>query len=108
MKLLKIHACFFTAVSCMLPLAGCATRPEIVADPPQHIHQTPEVVPWEEEYARARPKSEVFQESSDMHGGEPFNGELENEDNSGGTAKIIADIIAFPFRGIGWLFEQVL
>jgi hypothetical protein len=108
MRLLKINTLLVLFMLCMLSLAACATRPEIVADPPQHVHQAPEAVPWEEEYARARPKPDVFDESADIHSGEPFNGEIEREDEKGGTLETIADIIAFPFRGIGWLFGQVL
>jgi hypothetical protein len=87
--------------------AACASRPDIVADPPQHTHKLPEAVPWEEDYARMRPNPEIF-EAGESSGGAQFNGDLEGrpEDRSG-TLQVLADVIAFPFRGVGWLLRQV-
>jgi hypothetical protein len=88
---------------------GCSSRPVIVADPPQHVHKAPEVIPWEEEYSRSRPKPEVFGDSSDAHSGETFQGDLENDSTSKqrGPLSVLADIIAFPFRGIGWVIGEI-
>jgi hypothetical protein len=88
---------------------GCSSRPVIVADPPQHVHNAPEVIPWEEEYSRSRPKPEVFGDSSDAHSGENFQGDLEKEGGSdqSGPLTVLADVIAFPFRGIGWVINQI-
>jgi hypothetical protein len=89
-------------------LAACASRPEIIADPPQYTHTHPEIVPWEEEYAQMRPNPEIFEEEESSGDGVPFNGELEGrpEDKSG-ALQVLADVIAFPFRGVGWLLRQV-
>lgn len=88
---------------------GCSSRPVIVADPPRHSHVAPEIVPWEEEYARSRPKPEVFEDTSDPHSGEKFQGNLEkdNANDQSGPLTVLADIIAFPFRGIGWVIGEI-
>lgn len=88
---------------------GCSSRPVIVADPPQHVHKAPEAIPWEEEYSRSRPKPEVFGDSSDAHSGENFQGDVENDRTSeqSGPLTVLADIIAFPFRGIGWVLGEI-
>ena len=101
-----------TVLGCSLMsmgVSGCASRPVIVSDPPQHAHVAPESVPWEEEYARSRPKPEVFEDNSDPHSGESFQGELERDSASeqSGPLTILTDIIAFPFRGIGWVIGQI-
>jgi hypothetical protein len=55
-----------------------------------------------------RPRPEIFDETvngEEQHG---FNGTLveANEDDSG-VLNTVADVFAFPFRGVGWLLEQV-
>jgi hypothetical protein len=95
---------------CVVGITACTTQPPIVADPPQHVHSPPEIVPWEEQYARARPKPEAFDESHSGKDSQPFNGELEQtptDKNSDGPLQVIVDAIAFPFRGVGWLLQEI-
>lgn len=88
--------------------AACASQPAIVADPPRHVHTPPEDVPWEEEYSRTRPQPEVFEEEGLTNEWQGFNGNLDQPpQDDGGVLQVVADVIAFPFRGIGWLLEQV-
>jgi hypothetical protein len=87
----------------MLP-TGCAANLPIVSDPPQHEHHPPEDVPWEEEYSRMRPREEIFEgDDVDAMGGA---GEGNAEDDRG-VEGVLADILGFPFRGIGWVLQGV-
>ncbi len=101
-----------SGIICLLT-AACASQPisqtAIVADPPQHSHTPPEIVPWEEQYARLRPKPEVFEESLSTEDSRPFDGDLEQTESkdSAGSLQVLVDIVAFPFRGVGWLLQQV-
>ena len=88
--------------------AACTSQPAIVADPPQHTHKPPEEIPWEEEYARMRPKPEVFEENAVGEETQEFNGGLEHSsDEESGIIQVVADVIAFPFRGVGWVLQQI-
>jgi hypothetical protein len=98
-------------VALALIVCGCSAQPPIVADPPQHEHAPPQEVPWEEAYARARVRPEIFEYSgADPHQDQPFTGELEQDDESSESSFIsgVADVIAFPFRGLGWLIQSVM
>ena len=93
---------------CLLVLfSACATQPPIVADPPEHKRQPSEPVPWEEQYGRAMMKSESIPEAPpDPHQEQRFNGQLTHEDERG-TLSAVVDVLAFPFRAIGWLFQSM-
>lgn len=98
---------FLFGVLCLVA-ASCASQPPLVADPPQHTHTPPELVPWEEEYARSRLRPEVFEEALSAKDEEQTNGELEQPSKeSTGTLQVLVDVLAFPFRGVGWLLQQV-
>lgn len=89
-------------------LVACTSQPAIVADPPQHIHRAPEEIPWEEEYARTRPRPEVFEEEIAGEEKQEFNGGLEHASKEeSGFLGVVADVIAFPFRGVGWVLQQI-
>lgn len=88
--------------SAFLFAGGCASNLPLVADPPQHEHYPPEDVPWEEEYSRMRPRQEIF-EGEDVG---TLNGAGEGEDNRGFEG-VLADILGFPFRGVGWVLRGV-
>lgn len=92
---------------------ACTSQPPIIADPPQSVAVPPEPIPWEQEYARMRPKPEVFDDDeigdvATASAGQEFNGTLEHEsEEEGGALQIVADVLAFPFRGVGWLIQQI-
>jgi hypothetical protein len=44
---------------------------------------------------------------ADPHSGQEFNGPLE-EAPQRGAVDVLVDVLAFPFRGIGWLFQSLL
>jgi hypothetical protein len=88
---------------------GCASRPAIVSDPPQHVRQPTEQIPWEEQYSRAMVRPEAVENSatvSDIHDEQKFSGSLEGKEESG-PLDVVVDVIAFPFRAIGWLFQSI-
>lgn len=90
-----------------LMTVGCASQPTIVSDPPEHPRLPNEPVPWEEQYARAMMKPGVLPDvKPDPHENQKFNGRLEEQDSRGGLG-VFADVIAFPFRAIGWLLESL-
>jgi hypothetical protein len=94
-----------------LIVCGCSAQPPIVADPPQHEHAPPQEVPWEEAYSRARVSPGVFEYSgADPHQDQPFSGELElaEESRESSFMSSVADVIAFPFRGLGWLIQSLM
>lgn len=84
----------------VIMLAGCAPSQPIVANP---------LEPWEGELARERqaaeasvaPKSSVARH---MYGADEDEG---HEAKNSPVVVAIADIIAFPFRGAGWLAQQI-
>jgi len=88
-------------------VAGCTSQPPIVADPPEHTHTAPEVVPWEEQYARTRPKPEVFEADVSNQDQQAFNSNLEHAPEEEGMLDVVVDVIALPFRGVGWILQQV-
>lgn len=88
-------------------VAACTSQPPIVADPPEHTHAPPEVVPWEEQYARTRPKPEVFEETKNAQDQQALNGSLEHQQEEEGVLDALVDVLAFPFRGVGWILQQI-
>ena len=109
---MKMHAPGKLSFACALCVsafvAACTSQPAIVADPPQHIHRAPEEIPWEEEYARTRPRPEVFEEEIAGEEKQEFNGGLEHASKEdSGFFGVVTDVIAFPFRGVGWVLQQI-
>jgi len=96
------------AVSMLVVMtSACSPRFPIVAEPPQQPRLPSEELPWEEEYGRAMMKREpTVHVSSDPHAGESFNGNLQEPDERGPWGALV-DVIAFPFRALGWLVQSV-
>ena len=103
------HRKFLTASMFLTIVSGCTSQPPIVSDPPQHERAPSEQIPWEEQYSRAmmRPEAAEGQSIPDIHKDQKFNGELQDEDKGSGAFGVVADVISFPFRAIGWLFQSV-
>lgn len=86
-------------------LVGCSSQPPVVAEPPGDMSRAPLEDPWlADERAMMRNPSERVM--SDSHDGEVFQGPLEGAPPRT-FADHFADIIAFPFRGIGWLIRAL-
>lgn len=118
-------ALFFLAIGVFL---GCTSSPPLVSHPPTDgvsrsqegssmgAH-TPEerfqgeVSSSEEEYGRAMMRPYSDRVSSDPHSGQPFQGpeilEADAAEGSKGVIGAIADIVAFPFRAVGWLLQSI-
>lgn len=82
--------------------AGCAPSQPIVANPTE---------PWEDELARERQAAEASQTpqsavARQMYDTDNVNDEDQEPRNSG-VVVALTDIIAFPFRGAGWLAQQI-
>jgi hypothetical protein len=93
--------------SLLVLFVACTAQPPIVADPPEHIRPASEPVPWEKQYGRAMMKPEALAGSTpDPHSEQRFNGQMEHTDERG-TLGTVADVLAFPFRAIGWLFHAI-
>ena len=105
-QLVCISREFFLA-AIIVVVAGCTSQPPIVADPPEHTHTAPEVVPWEEQYARTRPKPEVFEADVSNQEQQAFSGNLEHQPEEEGMLDVVVDVISLPFRGVGWILQQV-
>jgi hypothetical protein len=111
-----------------LLLVGCASQPPLISYPPSNGldgNSPGEVSRSEEEYGRAmmRPFSESV--SSDPHAGQVFHGEglsfdsdteamgadgavsRSERDEPRGFFGVVVDVIAFPFRAVGWLVQSV-
>jgi hypothetical protein len=98
---------FALKFSFLVVLAACTAQPPIVADPPEHERLSAEPVPWEEEYGRAMMKSEAVPKAApDPHAEQRFNGQLADAEDRG-AFDVVADVLAFPFRAIGWLFQSI-
>lgn len=112
----------------VLFFVGCASQPPLISYPPSNgvdNGSQGEVSRSEEEYGRAmmRPFSETV--SSDPHAGQVFQGqglELDGDegttgtqaalstnerDESNGLFGVVVDVIAFPFRAVGWLVQSI-
>lgn len=126
MRLLKqqiIQTLFITVL-----LVGCASQPPLISYPPSDGLDGSgqgEVSRSEEEYGRAmmRPFSETV--SSDPHAGQVFHGEglsfdsdaevtggegavnPSERDEPTGFFGVVVDVIAFPFRAVGWLVQTI-
>ena len=88
-------------------LIACSSQPRIVSDPPAHPRLPSETVPWEEQYGRAMMKPGVIPDApTDLHHEQKFTGDIEEHDDRG-TWGVVADVLAFPFRGLGWLLSSM-
>jgi hypothetical protein len=125
---LHIAFCIGTAVFGSI---GCSATPPLVSYPPderlpaQVENQSGtaetdllfrkkaagEVSPSEEDYGRAMMKPYRDTVSEDPHFGQPFGGrealETEHSEESRGMIGVMADMIAFPFRAVGWLIQSI-
>lgn len=83
-------------------LAGCAPTQPIIANPTE---------PWEDELARERqaaeaskpPAASVARQMYDI----PNDDDERQETQNSAVVVVLADIVAFPFRGAGWLAQQI-
>ena len=95
-----VHGVFTASVAL---LAGCAPTQPIIVNPTE---------PWEEELARERQAAEASQppESSvarQMY--DPSHDDDEREETQNSAVVVaLADIVAFQFRGAGWIARQIL
>jgi hypothetical protein len=78
-----------------------------VADPPQHEHYAPEDVPWEEEYSRMRPRDDIFLGGGAEDAAPEPDGVTREGEGGGSFEEVLADILGFPFRGLGWILQGV-
>jgi hypothetical protein len=78
----------------------------VVAKPPESPEEAVLEEPWiaDERAMMRNPSADLS--GADSHSGEAFNGPLEDAPRRGVT-DVIVDVIAFPFRGIGWLFQAL-
>jgi hypothetical protein len=62
----------------------------------------------EEEYGRAmmRPQAEDLPSARDIHRDQKFTGPLEDGSEEG-FFDVVADVLAAPFRAVGWLLQAV-
>jgi hypothetical protein len=86
-------------------LVGCSAQPPVVAEPPEDMSRAPLEDPWFMD-ERAMMRNPTVRVTSDSHDGEGFQGPLEGAP-SRSFADDFVDVIAFPFRGIGWLLRAL-
>lgn len=86
-------------------LIGCSRQPPLVTEPPEDMSRARLADPWLiDERAMMRNPSTI--DSSDIHRNEGFQGALEGAPPRTAMDTFV-DIIAFPFRGIGWLLRTI-
>jgi hypothetical protein len=54
-----------------------------------------------------RPEAAQGSAVSDLHQDQKFSGPLEETEQDSGALGVVADVVAFPFRAIGWLFQSI-
>ncbi len=90
----------FTAIVALL--AGCAPTQPIIVNPTE---------PWEDELARERQADEASQPPESTVGRQMYdtssNDEAREEPQNSAVVVVLADIVAFPFRGAGWVVRQI-
>jgi hypothetical protein len=126
----QLHIAFCIGIA-VFGSIGCSAAPPLVSYPPDERlpaqvesqsgttetellfreKSAGEVSPSEEKYGRAMMKPYRDTVSEDPHFGQPFGGraalETEHPDESKGMIGVMADIIAFPFRAVGWLIQSI-
>ena len=102
---LSTNARYVTATvvgTMVVSLSGCSSSYSIVANPTE---------PWEDEIARERQAVRESESNSSQAavGRQRYDTERDVEKNPEHSAVVVAltDIIAFPFRGAGWLAQQI-
>lgn len=94
-----LHRVFTLSVAL---LAGCAPSQPIVVNPTE---------PWEDELARERQAAEALQPPESTVGRRMYdtssNDEAREEPQNSAVVVVLADIVAFPFRGAGWVVRQI-
>ena len=97
-----------TMMSLLLLLAtACAPVSPIVTEPPHQPRQPTQndLIVQSEERAMIRPETlETF--SSDPHHDEDFQGPVEDARGED-FWEVVADVVAFPFRAVGWLVSAI-
>lgn len=110
-RILALHRLFIRCgVVVLVLLAACPSniaRPPLVSEPPQKPHLPSEIELEEEEYGRAAIRREYVESaSSDPHHDEKFNGLMESTDEKESPG-VVAEILSFPFRAVGWLVSTL-
>ena len=94
-----VHGVFTASVAL---LAGCAPTQPIIVNPTE---------PWEDELARERQAAEGSQPPESTVGRQMYdtsnNDEAREEPQNSVVVVVLADIVAFPFRGAGWVVRQI-
>jgi hypothetical protein len=86
--------------------AGCSPSIPLVADPPSGAPTLPEVT--QDSYARGRMNPEGWDEGlDDPHHNQPFQGLVESRESETTLSGIVVNVVAFPFRAVGWLIQQI-
>ena len=88
-------------------LVACGTQVPVVANPPNDLSEATIDEPWlQDERAMMRnPYADLS--GADPHSEEDFNGPLE-ETQQRSFVDVCVDVLAFPFRGVGWLIQALL
>lgn len=96
-------------VTVALLIGACTSRPAIVADPPESEQKVPEALRLEEEYERAMMKSqmEALPAAEDSDHDENVTRRRLGQSEEGGILEVVADVMAAPFRAVGWLFQAI-
>lgn len=90
----------------LVALVACGTHAPVVANPPENLSEANLDEPWiTDERAMMRDPSADLS-GVDPHSDEEFNGPFDNPPQRG-VMDMFADVLAFPFRGIGWLFQTL-
>ena len=88
-------------------LVACGTHTPVVANPPENLSEVSLNEPWLTDERAMMKDSAADLSGADPHSGQEFNGPLE-EAPQRGAVDVLVDVLAFPFRGIGWLFQSLL
>jgi len=86
----------------LLEASGCTSTYPVVANPTE---------PWEQELVRERQAAREAESDASHAAIARQRGDLEREDEKkpehSAVVVALTDIIAFPFRGAGWLAQQI-
>ena len=86
----------------VVSLSGCSPSYSIVANPTE---------PWEDEIARERQAARESESNSSQAtvGRQRYDtaGDVEKKPEHSAVVVALTDIIAFPFRGAGWLAQRI-
>ena len=90
----------------LVALVACSSQPAVVSKPPEDMGEARLDEPWLMDERAMMRNQGAHVSGLDSHNDEDFQGPLEDAPQST-LLEDVADIIAFPFRGIGWLLQVV-